>query len=276
MPKTLLNCSSTSEINTACLATLDQLRPTQASLGHMLMQCKRTGFEGKTVDKMQKYIADHVVPGILGPGGNIYITDHHHFTAAMSGTKYSDLSVVACPLHDLRSTTEPDNFWAEMMNNGWVWMEDNRGQPLQSGPGGAPWYTTIPTTISASFADDPFRSFSEWVRDDYGYIKCMIGDKTASFPQCQLGSHVLPPPPYLEFKWADSFRSAEHEADPALVDRLYTMNATQQVQPLWGLVDAAIEFAQDKNQSSMPGFNQHPKSQKPKNKVSIDSQGCMQ
>ena len=66
------------------------------------------------------------VPGILGPGGNIYITDHHHFTAAMSGTKYSDLSVVACPLHDLRSTTEPDNFWAEMMNNGWVWMEDNR------------------------------------------------------------------------------------------------------------------------------------------------------
>ena len=61
VPKTLLNCSSTSEINTACLATLDQLRPTQASLGHMLMQCKRTGFEGKTVDKMQKYIADHVV-----------------------------------------------------------------------------------------------------------------------------------------------------------------------------------------------------------------------
>ena len=51
---------------------------------------------------MQKYIQSHVIPGVLGPEGGFYLTDHHHMAKAMTLSKHSDMPVYGCAIGDLR------------------------------------------------------------------------------------------------------------------------------------------------------------------------------
>ena len=132
-------------------------------------------------------------------------------------------------------------FWEAMDRNSWVWKEDNKGQPFTTNLQDA-----IPASLTAIVQDDPFRSFSEWVRDDYGYVKCVASGHTSHFEQCQ-GQQA---PPFLEFKWADLFRKAANQPN------IYTLSPREQVQPLWAIVPAMIKLAQQDSNSGMPGFNQ--------------------
>jgi len=151
-----------------------------------------------------------------------------------------------------------------MARNNWVWAEDNKGQALTPGLTGA-WPTSWPQTLQAISKDDPYRSLSEWVRDEYGYVKCETTGDTSHFNQC----HHTRAPPFLEFKWADLFRNASN-----LSDTIYTLTPEEQVAPLWSLVPEMIKLAQGERNAGMAGYNQDPKEQIPDSPIAIDSRGC--
>jgi len=158
-----------------------------------------------------------------------------------------------------------------MRDSDYVWTQDNQGNPIST-----PLKDSIPDSLGNIVNDDPFRSVSEWVRDNYGFIKCIPGSKTGDFPQCQ---HAIAPP-FLEFKWGDIFRTiaSQNKAKAGLIapPGVYNLTAADQVKPMWELVDFFGSQAQDKAHSGEPGFNQDPSSQAPKHPVSIDSHGCEQ
>ena len=71
------------------------------------------------------------------------------------------------------------DFWATMISNRWVYLNDERGRPLKD-------VSELPKTIG-ELCDDPYRSLSWGVRDAGGYEK----------------TEIL----YADFSWADFFRT---------------------------------------------------------------------
>eukprot|EP00657_Telonema_sp_P-1_P000622 TRINITY_DN11194_c0_g1_i1.p1 TRINITY_DN11194_c0_g1~~TRINITY_DN11194_c0_g1_i1.p1 ORF type:complete len:306 (-),score=68.23 TRINITY_DN11194_c0_g1_i1:222-1139(-) len=260
VPDSPLNCTAGSPLNTACFASLDSLKPTQMSVGMILMECKLKKYENKSPKKMNKYINRHPIPTALGPNDSFFITDHHHYATAMTKSSYSHLQVLLCPYVDLRNTST-SQFWNDMKAENMAWPYDRRGNILT----GDTWYEKLPSSLH-EMHDDPFRSLSGWVRDDQGYIKC---SPDLGYAQCSEGGEPIQPPPFLEYMWANIFR-----VSPPLAVNVYSMNAYAQVQPLWGIVKDMISLAQAANYSSMPGFNQDPVHQYPKHMVEIDNDGC--
>ena len=70
-------------------------------LSNARMKCKQKMYDAKSESDMEDYIEDHVIPGVLGPRGGFYLTDHHHMAKAMTLSKHSDMAVYGCPIGDL-------------------------------------------------------------------------------------------------------------------------------------------------------------------------------
>jgi hypothetical protein len=86
---------------------LEQLHPTQITVGKIEVACKREEWS-KLGKKARKAALDsHWFPTILGPNGQHYIVDHHHFGLALieEGVKEVPLLV----LKDM-SWLEPEIF----------------------------------------------------------------------------------------------------------------------------------------------------------------------
>ena len=149
---------------------LGELRPTQPSLGydevyyrlgrytlgpdaaHQLLDawCATNGQKGLRSAKPGSRVADPTsftceVPigsetpattapmktGVIGPGGRVYLTDGHHtltsFWEAPGGGPGTHIRLkVTGNLFML----EPDDFWREMKDRGWTWLQDANGKPV--------------------------------------------------------------------------------------------------------------------------------------------------
>jgi hypothetical protein len=73
-----------------CLIEITQLHPTQAAVGYFEVKQKADKLSGKKPSKFREYLAEHVVPIVIGPGGGAYLTDHHHLARALWDTKLSE------------------------------------------------------------------------------------------------------------------------------------------------------------------------------------------
>jgi hypothetical protein len=149
------------------------LRPTQMTVGFREVERKRKAWGGKA-DK-DGALASHMVPVVLGPGGERYITDHHHLARALLDA--GEKEVFVCIVGDLHKA-DPENFWTLMDFHGWTHPFDEKGRR-----GG---YTDLPKAVQG-LKDDPYRSLSGSLRRHGGFAK----DAT----------------PFSEFVWADFFRS---------------------------------------------------------------------
>src|SRR5439155_1355494 len=114
-----------------------------------------------------------LVPVVIGPGGKLYMIDHHHLSRAAweAGRKSVWVEVKA----DLSKTR---NFWAEMERRKWVYPVDQFGTRRSA--------EQLPQDVRG-LADDPYRSLAGEVREQGGYEKNEA--------------------PFSEFRWADFFRS---------------------------------------------------------------------
>lgn len=150
-----------------------ELRPTQMTVGYREVERKR-GTWGAKSDK-NAALATHMAPVVLGPGGERFITDHHHLTRALfdEGQKEVFVTVVG----DLRKA-DPERFWTLMDFHGWTHPFDEKGLRCD--------YADLPKTVQG-LKDDPYRSLSGALRRQGGFAK----DAT----------------PFSEFVWADFFRS---------------------------------------------------------------------
>jgi hypothetical protein len=114
------------------------LRPTQITVGLREVAAKRAHWKslGK---KRAAYLAQHLVPVVLGPKGRPYVIDHHHLALALhdEGVVFLD-------------------------NRGWLHPFDAAGKRCT--------YAAIPKTLS-DLVDDPYRSLAGEVREGGGYAK---------------------------------------------------------------------------------------------------------
>ncbi|MEI9901762.1 MAG: ParB-like protein [Hyphomicrobium sp.] len=153
---------------------IEDLRPTQITVGMREVEAKRKSWREKGQKKELKFLEDHMMPVILGPKGRHYIIDHHHLARALheEGRKDVLVSVVA----DL-SKLDKEGFWVFLDNRSWLHPFDDHGRRRA--------YSDIPSSVS-DLADDPYRSLAGELRRIGGFAK----DTT----------------PFSEFLWADFLR----------------------------------------------------------------------
>src|SRR5215472_15537673 len=62
---------------------IDELRPTQITVGMREVVAKRRAWREKKDHKAGEFLGDHMIPVILGPKERYYVIDHHHLALAL-------------------------------------------------------------------------------------------------------------------------------------------------------------------------------------------------
>ena len=153
---------------------IDELRPTQITVGLREVEQKRKHWRAKSSKQREDFFGKHMVPIVLGPKEKPYLIDHHHLAHALHEEKVETLLVqVVANL----SRLDKDAFWVFMDNRNWTHPYDAEGHRRD--------FKDIPRSV-AELADDPYRSLSGELRRVGGFAK----DTT----------------PFSEFLWADYLR----------------------------------------------------------------------
>ena len=157
-------------------ASIQDLHPTQLTVGMIEVRDKKQHLAALAAGAQRDFLAAHPIPAVLGPGGGLFITDHHHLgrAALEAGVAKGFFEVEA----DL-SGCLLDDFWRQMDRHKWVHPLDENGVRHR--------YASIPGHLG-TLVDDVYRSLAGYVRNAGGY------DKT--------------PTAFAEFVWADFFRRA--------------------------------------------------------------------
>ena len=150
------------------------LRPTQLSVGMREVERKRAGWRELPRDKAGKFLGAHMIPAVIGPGGEPWIVDHHHLVLALhlEGEEKVMVSVLA-RLEGLPRK----RFYAFMDSHNWLHPYDGEGRRRD--------WRELPAHVG-KLIDDPYRPLAGEVRRAGGYAKSAT--------------------PYTEFLWADFFR----------------------------------------------------------------------
>ena len=171
-------CDSTFQKGTQCKAEILTLHPTQMSVGMKEVLQKEHMIQGLSRDavRLSAYQKKNPIPIVVGPGGRLFLIDHHHLTLAYLK---SGLSSAVCQVVAEYTDLSEAGFWSEMQKQSWVYPYDERGRgPLA--------LSLLPQTVEG-LRDDPYRSLAGAVRDQGGYRKTSV--------------------PFSEFRWAAFFRS---------------------------------------------------------------------
>jgi hypothetical protein len=153
---------------------IDELRPTQITVGMREVAAKREQWRTIAGDKGAEFLGRHMIPAILGPKGKYYMVDNHHLARALhdEGIKQVLVNVVAT-----LARLSPEAFWFVLDNHGWMHPFDDRGRRRG--------YADIPKSVK-DLVDDPFRSLAGELRRVGGFAKDTV--------------------PFSEFLWADFLR----------------------------------------------------------------------
>jgi len=155
-------------------AVIKSLRPTQLTIGFIEVEAKRKHLTALAPKDQQAFLEAHPIPAVIGPGQQIYITDHHHLARAAWEARVAS---AYCVIEEDLASHGPEKFWDQMNKNQWVHPLDQNGIRHR--------YASIPSRVD-QLVDDVYRSLAGFVRDAGAY------DKT--------------PTAYAEFIWADFFR----------------------------------------------------------------------
>ncbi len=161
---------------------LDRLRPTQAAVGMRAVALKRRKVEKHvaTPRKIERYLDHRPIPSVIGPGGDLFMIDHHHLGLALWQAEVETAFVVV--IEDF-SVLPVAMFWHRMEQGGWLRPFDEEGRRI------AP--SKLPKRIKG-LRQDRYRDLSWSVREAGGFVKS--------------------PQPYSEFLWADFFRTRVSES----------------------------------------------------------------
>ena len=159
---------------TLTTVTIDDLRPTQITVGIREVKEKRKRWRELAAKEGGLFLGKHMIPVVLGPKGRNYVVDHHHLARALHEEGVKEVAVTH--IANL-SVLDQDAFWRVMDNRSWMHPFDSRGERRP--------YKDIPKSV-ADLVDDPFRSLAGELRRAGGFAK----DTT----------------PFSEFLWADFLR----------------------------------------------------------------------
>jgi hypothetical protein len=196
------------EIGRTWQIPIDELLPTQVTVGMREVEVRRKRWREKSSDQAAHYLSTHHIPVVLGPGERHYMIDRHHLTRALQEEGIGAIPVTV--VEDFRFR-DLENFWTTLEQHNWAHPFDEQGRRQP--------YRNMPTSI-LDLVDDPFRSLA-------GALK-------------RAGAYTKTKGPFSEFRWADYMRgridraSIEHHFGYALA---IAMNLAQNSQaaglPRW-------------------------------------------
>jgi hypothetical protein len=156
---------------------LSQLRPTQLTVGMLQVKHKRKRLRAleRRPSELVDFILENPIRVVLGPAQTAYVIDHHHLGLALIKEKFETAPM---EIEDDFSALSSTAFWKKMLARQFVHLEDAGGQrhPLQA----------LPRNLKR-LTDDPYRSLAGFVRAAGGFHKVAT--------------------PFVEFQWADYFRT---------------------------------------------------------------------
>lgn len=182
---------------------VNMARPTQFSVGMISVDCKKRGVEeAHEKGELHDFLCQegHLVPIVIGPGGEFFLTDHHHLSSAVwrADIPGDEKRVYGYVIQDW-SDKEGDEFWRAMIENNYTWLYDDKGDgPLNP--------HILPKSIG-DILNDPYRTLSRWLRDCGCYTKDILKDRKK--PICE-EEKFLPEGHakafFIEFRWANFLR----------------------------------------------------------------------
>ncbi|MFJ1259775.1 ParB-like protein [Cupriavidus sp. CuC1] len=155
------------------MALIKALHPTQLTLGMHHVRQKMDASRAH-VATFEEFMERRPVKAVLGPNGQLYIIDHHHWARAwLELGKEQTPIVVVRDLHKLGKRA----FWQRISELGDVHPYDEHGVRRS--------ISALPPTVEGMI-DDPYRSLAAFARNAGGYRK----------PKCA----------YADFQWVAFFR----------------------------------------------------------------------
>ncbi len=199
------DCQDDAKSGSVCLMKVEDLHPTQFSVGGIAVDCKSKKIEKKyKKGKLDGYLADEKrhIPAAIGPDGRFYITDHHHLSTAVYRAKKGSWNGKKQKVHInilVNFTTtgiSMHEFWNRMEVWKNVWRFDENGKNVKD------YEDKLPKMDMGDLKDNPYRTLSRWTRESCGYIKkgkdqCIPLEASAGEPTA---------PNFMEFYWARFLR----------------------------------------------------------------------
>ena len=156
---------------------IDDVRPTQFAVGVKEVEYQAEKIAKKDSDgELADYKKKKIGTVVIGPNGVLYLVDGHHF--ARSLLKYGS-TTMWIEIEKDYSDLDGSDFWAKMKEKNFMYLKDETGTTRKP--------SELPKKFSA-LKNDPYRSLAWMVRKSDGFSN---DDDT----------------PFLEFLWADFFRS---------------------------------------------------------------------
>jgi hypothetical protein len=168
-------CTASAKVGGLCACKVLELRPTQLAVGMIEVKAKEADLSSKKPSKLDAYLKKNPEPVVRGPGGALFITDHHHLARAAADQR---IETTYCKVDADYSRLDPGSFWGKMAEQHWVYLYDENVK----GPHDP---ADLPTSVEG-LKDDPYRSLAGAVRRNGGFGKVSA--------------------PFAEFIWADFFR----------------------------------------------------------------------
>lgn len=149
---------------------------------------------------------------VIGPGGQPYLTDGHHtLTSLWEAPGGGPDTRLRLRVTGNFSSLAPQEFWQEMRDNRWTWLQDTDGKPVTP--------DNLPKNLGLKqFADDQYRGVLVFLRD-IGYSQ---NDQS---------------PAFQEFYWGQWLRN---QTDPDLRLERFDLTALASYQTLIGNVGKAM------------------------------------
>lgn len=149
----------------------------QGALGKQEVQDKVRKIAAKP-KKEWRDLADDPIKIIRGPGGALFITDHHHGADAW---RLAGHPIALCKIVDRLPFAAEAEFWAGLKKDHLVRLADADGKPLTP--------EQLPSSLEF-MPDDPYRSLAWHLRKADGFCR-------SEMPQKE----------FAEFTWADWLRT---------------------------------------------------------------------
>lgn len=188
------------------------LHPTQLTLGFAEVEARKHKMAKLSEKELEGLLEKKAVPYVRGPGGVLYMVDHHHFCRIMLELGRSRVKLGECRKDWSDMALHP--FWEKMERKGLCWPIDIDGNRRPC--------VKIPDHVR-DLTDNPWRTLARGVRD-----RAYRDDDT----------------PFQEFMWGNYYRSFMTtrllDADIALAEGLaIQVSRLDEAQDLPGYLGAA-------------------------------------